>query len=272
MLESVNNIRRHIEKLSLRELSYRREALSEVLYSEGIKFSREEDNDIMNFTFSSDGESSGIMFSAHYDNYRGSPGANDNMSSVCVLIDLCHALTAKNIHADFVFTDGEEDKHSGAEFYARTHDLKKYSGIINLDLCGYGDVIVVNGRSRKFTARDLLKKHDAELVKYLPESDDVIFRKSHVPTLSVSIVPKWDVQYLRALASFGEGLLGRPPEFYMILSQMEITQTFHNGPKDNPEYVDEVAMQKVYEYLLDGITTFEEEEFSIRQLLRRLRR
>lgn len=270
MLESVRNIRRHIEELSLRELSHRREALSEVLYSEGIKFSREEDNDIMNFAFSSDGESSGIMFSAHYDNFRWSSGANDNMSSVCVLIDLCRALTLRNIHADFVFTDGEEDNHLGAEFYARTHDLKNHSGIINLDLCGYGDVIVVKGKLNKFTASSLLKKHNAELVKYLPESDDVIFRKTHVPILSVSIVPKWDVQYLKALAAFGEGLLGRPPEFYMILSQMEITQTFHNGPKDNTEFVDEAAMMKVYEYLVEAMTTDEPKpKFSFRQLFMR---
>ena len=107
-------------------------------------------------------------------------------------------------------------------------------------------------------------------MKYLPESDDVIFRK-HVPTVSVSIVPKWDVQYLRALASFGEGLLGRPPEFYMILSQMEITQTFHNNAKDSPEYVDDLAMTKVYDYLLDAMTNSETEpKFSFKQLIRRL--
>ncbi len=266
------NIKRHLQRVSLRELSLRREALSEILLSDGVKFSREEENGIVNFVFAYEGENSGLILAAHYDNYRGSFGANDNMASVCILINLCQALTLRRIHADFLLTDGEEDKHSGAEFYARIHDMKKYAGIINLDLCGYGDVIVLNGKLNKFTARRLLNKHKAEVVKYLPESDAIIFSKSHVPTLSVSIVPKWDVQYLRALASFGDGLLGRPPEFYMILSQMEITQTFHNGPKDNPEYVDENAMRKVYEYLLDGITSDEKDEFSIMQLLRRLRR
>ncbi|MBQ3449835.1 MAG: M28 family peptidase [Synergistaceae bacterium] len=263
------NIKRHIETLSLRELSLRREALSNILSSEGIKFSREVHDRIINFTFSSNGNNSGFLFSAHYDNYRDSYGANDNMSSVCILIDLYHALNAKNIQADFVFTDGEEDKHSGAEFYSRTHELKKYSGIINLDLCGYGDVIVLNGNVRKFTSRSIIKRHNAELVKYLPESDDIIFRKSHVPTISVSIVPKWDVQYLRALAAFGDGLLGRPPEFYMILSDMEVTQTIHNNAKDSPEYVDELAMMKVYDYLLDAMTSDESDSrFSFMRLFR----
>ena len=264
-------IARHLESLSLKDLLRRRETLSDVLLSEGIKFSREAENETVNFTFSSEGTNSGILFAAHYDNFSGSYGANDNTASVCVLIDLCLELSSRNICADFVFTDGEENNHSGAEFFARTHDIKKYSGIINLDLCGYGDFIVINGKLKRFTAHELLKKHNAELVKFLPESDDVIFRKSHVPTLSVAIVPKWDVQYLRALASFGDGILGRPPEFFMILSQMEITQTFHNGAKDSPEFVQEAAMTKVYDYLLEAMTTDEKSsKFSFMQLLRRL--
>ena len=264
MSESVN-IKRNLERLSLRDLSKRREALGGVLLSEKIKFSREEDNGVVNFVFSSDGGNSQIfLFAAHYDNHRDSPGANDNMAAICILIDLYHELTQRKIRAGFLLTDGEEDGHSGAEFFARSHDVKKYAGIINLDLCGYGDVIVINGKIKKFTDREILKRHNAEAVRYLPESDDIVFRKCHVPVISVAIVPKWDVQYLRALASFGDGLLGRPPEFYMILSQMEITQTFHNGSKDSPEFVDEAAMKKVYDFILDAITRNENKKFPTR--------
>ena len=82
-------------------------------------------------------------------------------------------------------------------------------------------------------------------------------------------MPKWDVQYLRALAAFGDGLLGRPPEFYMILSDMEVTQTIHNNAKDSPEYVDELAMMKVYDYLLDAMTSDESDSrFSFMRLFR----
>jgi len=266
------SIKRHLEKLSLKELSQRREALSEVLSLENIKYSREENenNGVINFIFSSEGDNNQkFLFSAHYDNYRGSSGANDNIAAVCILINLYHELTKKNIHADFLLTDGEEDGHLGAEFFAGSHDLKKYSGIINLDLCGYGDVIVIKGKIPKFTNPEILKKHNAEIVKYLPDSDDVIFRKSHVPVINIAIIPKWDVQYLKALASLGAGFLGRPPEFEMILSQMEITQTFHNGSKDNPEFVNENAMKKVYDYLVDAMTQNESEKFSFIKLLRR---
>lgn len=190
------NITRHIETLSQRELSSRREAVRRVLTSEGISYSCAGDENVTNFMFSSCGQESGCLFTAHYDNYRNSYGANDNMSSVCVLIDLRQALSAKNIRADFLLTDGEESDHSGAEYFAARGDIKKYTGIINLDLCGYGDVIVACGNISRFTGRSILARHQAESVKYLPESDDVVFRR-HAPTLSVSIVPKWDVQYLR---------------------------------------------------------------------------
>ena len=49
--------------------------------------------------------------------------------------------------------------------------------------------------------------------------------------MSLCVVPRWDIQYLKAMATYGDGFLGRPPEFDMMLEQME-----------------------VYEYLLEGVT------------------
>lgn len=272
-------IDRHIEKLSLRDLQQRRDALSEILSDEGINFFTDDYSDgINNFAFRSGCESSGYLFVAHYDNFHGSYGANDNMAAVCILIDLCHALNTKGITADFVLTDGEENNHSGSVFYCENHDIRKFHGIINLDLCGYGDTVIIHGhghennsRLSRFTNKLILTKHNAQLVKYMPESEDIIFRRYHVPTLSVAIIPRWDVQYLKALASFGERLLGQPPEFNMIISQMEITQTIHNNFKDKPEFVQHTAMQKVYDYLLEAMTTeYNTENFSLINSFRRL--
>ncbi len=267
------NIKRHIEELSLKDFSQRKDALIRVLSSEGIHFSRESSRDIENFIFESNGSiDKNYLFTAHYDNFRGSSGANDNMSSICILIDLYREFNARNIRSNFAFLDGEEYNHKGAAFFVQNHPASKYAGIINLDMCGYGDSIVLNGKLHSFTAQRLLKKHNAELVKFLPESDDVIFHKHNPRTLNIAIVPKWDVQYLKALAAFGDGLLGRPPEFYMILSQMEISQTLHNAPKDSPEFVDELAMKKVFDFLLDAVSSdCEHKQFSLSKLLREFR-
>ena len=48
-------------------------------------------------------------------------------------------------------------------------------------------------------------------------------------------------------------LLGRPPEFEMILGQMEVISTMHGGYRDTPEWVSSDTMNQIYHYLLDGM-------------------
>lgn len=94
----------------------------------------------------------------------------------------------------------------------------------------------------------------AQKVKFLPESDGVILRKAHLPTLSVSVVPRWDLQYLKSLSAMGEGLFGRSPEFRMIFSSMEVCATMHGGYRDNVEAVNPDNMQKVLDFLIRILT------------------
>ena len=271
------NHARHINALSQKELSARRDALHDVLSREGISYEAEESSDglTVNFTFTSRGKNSGYLFTAHYDNFRCSYGANDNMAGVCVIVDLCLALERLNIGAEFLLTDGEEYGNTGAEMFCESHGVKGFDGVIVLDMCGYGDNIALRLRGRgnsfrRFTGYDILQRNNARTVKYLPPGDDVIFRKYHVPVLSVAIVPKWDVQYLNALASYGERLLGMPPEFGMILSQMEITQTMHGGPKDSPEFVQPEAVSRVYSFLLEAMTHEAPQKSKLTEIFRRL--
>ena len=275
-MSEVNHVR-HILTLSQKELSARRQALNDILSREGIKFNAEESSDglTVNFTFTSRGGNSGYLFTAHYDNTRGSYGANDNMAGVCVIIDLCLALERSNIGAEFLLTDGEEYGNMGAEMYCESHGLNHIDGVIVLDMCGYGDNIVLRVRGSgkifgRFTGYDILQRNNARTVKYIPPGDDIIFRKYHVPVLSVSIVPKWDVQYLKALASYGDRLLGMPPEFEMMLSQMEVTQTIQGGPKDSPEFVQPEAVNRVYSFLFEAMTHESPPKLKLTEIFRRL--
>ena len=59
---------------------------------------------------------------------------------------------------------------------------------------------------RPFCQKKLLESYRGQLLKYLPKSDDSSFRGLHLPVLSLAAVPLWDIQYLKALASYGEGL------------------------------------------------------------------
>lgn len=57
-----------------------------------------------------------LLFSAHYDAFRGSPGANDNASGVAVLLGLCHKLRHRRIPVRIVFFDREE-RGSGHQYF-----------------------------------------------------------------------------------------------------------------------------------------------------------
>lgn len=206
-----------------------------------------------------------LLFCAHYDAVPGSLGANDNAAAVSILLALAKRLRAEGKTAEFAFFDAEEQKRAGSKLYVQELEKGSVTGVVNLDLCGYGDTLVLLDKGylkrsalRAFADKKRLERQDARVVKYLPESDDVSFRSSHIPTLSLAIVPRWDVQYLNTLATFGGGFLGRTPEFEMILGQMEVCSTMHGNYRDTLDGVQESAMQRVFSFLLEACGLSEE--------------
>lgn len=200
------------------------------------------------------------LFCAHYDAVPGSLGANDNAAALCILIALAQALKAESYPAGFIFFDGEERKNAGSRYFAAALKPGQYQAVINLDICGYGDTIAIYGRGyerrpvlRRFCHREVMARHQAQLVKYLPPGDDRSFKGSKLPVLSLAVMPRWDIQFLKALAGFGEGLLGRPPEFDMIMGQMEVSSTMHGGYRDKPEWIEEKSMRLLYDFLWNAL-------------------
>lgn len=200
------------------------------------------------------------LFIAHYDAHPGSTGANDNAAGVSILIALAAAVRAQGIAADFVFSDGEEDGHTGAKLFCEQRTGTN-SVVVNLDMCGYGDTLAVYARgserragARAFCDKGRLEAHGGMLVPYMPEGDDTCFTTRQQPVLSIAMMPRWDTKYLDAMARQGSGLLGRTPEFRMMLGEMEVATTMHGGFRDSIEYVQPEAMQRVYDYLLDALS------------------
>ena len=271
-------ISRNLRALCVSDPDKRREALEEILRREEIPCILQEDapsekvpRGIRNYLFHTCGKTeetpdcagahTKYLFTAHYDAYPGSPGANDNAAAVCILTDLYHELLGRHIPAWFAFFDGEENGHLGSKLYCDCMEPEDPKAAVNLDLCGFGDTIVLNAGGAElsrafhpFCCRESLRCCAAQKVKFLPESDDVILRKAHLPTLSVSVVPRWDLQYLKSLSAMGEGLLGRSPEFRMIVSSMEVCATMHGGYRDNVEAVNPDNMQKVLDFLIRVLT------------------
>lgn len=260
-------INRHLERLSQKDPDSRQTALSEILLEEGLNFTLQEEDasmgnprGIRNYLVSPWNSGPSFLFCAHYDAVPGSSGANDNAAALCILIDLAKKLKEEDFPARFAFFDGEETGNAGSRLYATSMDRSCLTGIINLDVCGYGDTLAICGKGHEkktvmqpFCRKELLEKYHGQVLKYLPPSDDVSFRGLHIPVLSLSMVPRWDIQYLKTLATYGEGILGIPPEFHMIMEQMEVSSTMHGGCRDTPEWVDPETMKQMYLYLLEAV-------------------
>lgn len=255
----------HLAELAQPDLLARRTALETLLTGEGLAFTVQEceadekRKAARNYLLMPEPGAPCPLLCAHYDAHPGSVGANDNAAALCILIALAKTLRSRGTRACFAFLDGEETGHSGAKLLESQRDWDA-SVVVNLDMCGYGDTIAVYARgsekrpaARPFCDKARLASHTGKLVRYLPESDDVSFSTRRQPVLSVAIMPKWDTKYLDAMAAQGSGLLGRTPEFKMMIGQMEVASTMHGGFRDAVKWVQPQAMQQVYDYLLDAL-------------------
>lgn len=261
-------INRHLETLAQKDPDLRRQALAGVLKAEGLSYTLQENEPdyknprgTVNYILTPWSAAPSLLFCAHYDAVPGSFGANDNGAALCILIELAKELIKKGIPARFAFFDGEETGNAGSRLYLSLLDKQELTGVVNLDVCGFGDTIAICGKGneskaplRPFCDKALLEKHNGQVLKYLPRSDEASFAGSRIPALNICVIPRWDIQYMKAMASYGDGFLGRPPEFDMMMEQMEITTTMHGGYRDNPQSVEPEAMMQLYDYLLEAAT------------------
>ena len=265
-------MKRHLETLAQKDPDLRRQALADVLDAEGLSYCLQEDGPnfknprgTVNYILDSWQDAPSLLFCAHYDAVPGSFGANDNAAALCLLIDLAKDLKEKGHPARFAFFDGEETGCSGSRLYvscldSQDHHRQDLTGVVNLDVCGFGDTIAICGKGnenkpvfRPFCQKLLLDRYNAQVLKYLPKSDEASFAGSRIPALSLCAIPRWDIQYLKAMATYGDGFLGRPPEFDMMMGQMEVSTTMHGGYRDHPDYVESEAMSQIYGYLSEAV-------------------
>jgi len=193
-----------------------------------------------------------IVLGAHYDSVPGSTGANDNGAGVCVLL----AWLRGALHhpppfpLDVVFFDLEERGQIGSRAYVARTVHEDLLAMINLDICGVGDTLVVapslevqdslvNQPLRKANrlARCAYRRVDA-----LPAGDNLPFEEGGVPTLSVGMLPAEDVELL--LAAIKAGQRGQTPA-----PMPTIVETFHNGCRDAIETIEAPAMEAVLRWL-----------------------
>jgi len=159
-----------------------------------------------------------LLFSAHYDAVRGSPGANDNASGVAVLLGLCHELKDGRVPIRAVFFDREEAWLRipflrigllGSFHYVWKNGLRDVAAVYNLEFCGMGDYVGVwpirpkERRLRAFrevekaAARLALPVRAAHIPWFILSSDHLPFRLRGLPNaLTLSLLPSTQVPVL----------------------------------------------------------------------------
>ena len=152
-----------------------------------------------------------LLFSAHYDAVKKSPGANDNASSVAVLLEICRRLRGASVPVKIVFFDQEEAWFRtpfirlgllGSFHYALSNDLGKIEAVFNLEFCGVGDSLgiwPVKSSNRGILAVEVAEKAAGTLKTHvtigsvpgvLLSSDHLPFRLGGVSnSITLSLLP-----------------------------------------------------------------------------------
>ncbi len=191
------------------------------------------------------GETPYLLLAAHYDAVPVSTGANDNASGMAVLLSLLAAHLRQPFlpPCEILFFDLEEAEMQGSMAYVRHHDLSRISAMINLDLCGVGDAVLVCEGSRVRSERlsASIRQCGALPVAALPPGDDYWF-EGRVPTASFLVVPHDDIDPIQAFAQ---------AQYRDQRSRVRpsVLETMHNHPRDRVESVQAEALAAVYAVL-----------------------
>jgi aminopeptidase YwaD len=200
-----------------------------------------------------------LVVGAHYDSVPGSTGANDNGAGVVVLLSWLRLALAQppRIPLEVVFFDLEEQGRVGSRAYLEQVGAENVLAMVNLDICGVGDTIVVappHHVKQGPLHQPLLRVAAAGVCPYqvgdrLPPGDDLTFEQAEIPNISVCILPWQDREGVLEIAQAIHH--GRSPtELPMIL------ETMHNGRRDSIETIEEPAMQQLFSWLTETLKQF----------------
>ncbi len=215
-----------------------------------------------------------LLFSAHYDSVAGSPGANDNASSVAVLLGLCRVLKDSRTPVRVVFFDREESWFRtpflrlgllGSFSYAFRNNLSKVQVMYNLEFCGLGESLAIwpvkpskkalpAVRIAQAAASSLnVESRVAHVPWVLLSSDHLPFRLAGLSNcVTLSLLPGAELPVLESFTrdlSIRSLLTGRRPVMPGVLGRIHKTSDDSSG-------LSEASLQLMLSLLLHIIETY----------------
>jgi len=224
--------------------------------------------------FSPDPEAKRLLFSAHYDTAKGSPGANDNASGVAVLLGLCHELRHIEAPIRVIFFDREEAWLRtpilrlgllGSLYYVWKTSLQNIAAVYNLEFCGLGELLGIWPITNSETSFAGVKKVKEAAIRL-----SLQFRQAHIPwlfltsdhlpfrfkgisnALTLSLLPANQVTVL-------ERLLGNLSISKVLIGQrltLPEPLSFIHTTKDTSSRLDENSLKLMLSLLLELIQSY----------------
>lgn len=241
----------------------RKASIMEILSQMGASFAVQQFEDVENIVISFNPSDKRLVIGAHWDADDGSDGANDNASGCSVLLHTIEAVLANpafDKSVDFVFFGEEEKGGIGASRYIESVGKESISAMINADVCGFGDNILLHDKGNVsnplfFGLMDeaLLTKHNVLLPGFLPQGDDCIFEWSGLPSVSICTA---ESNAFTVFSDIAHKLAADEPiteQDQEALMGLDVVKTMHGGEFDNISYLSADAVKMVADYLTDGL-------------------
>ena len=145
----------YLNRIAHPDLTKRRDGLLTSLKGIGVEYDihqeRVNDHNLVNITVPMHhNEMPYVLVTTNYDSVIGSPGANNNVAAVAIslgILRVFHFIRGRKKQAlplEFAFFDGHHQHMLGSQVFARGVNPEKVHLVINLDLCGIGDMVLLS--------------------------------------------------------------------------------------------------------------------------------
>ena len=254
----------YVERIAVTSQEERKNAILSVLDELGLPYEIHDtvwnEKPVSNFIVSLNPSDHRLVIGSHWDSVADSTGANDNASSCSILLRLCEHLRDTEKSVDFVFFGEEEKGGIGASRYIESVGKENISAMINADVCGFGDHVLLSDKGNLSNPlfcglmdEALLKKHNIQLPGFLPQGDDCIFEWGGIPSVSICCA---EGDAVAVFAEIGRKIATEQPiteADQEALMGLDVVKTMHGGEFDDISYLSGEAVKMVADYLSDGL-------------------
>ena len=217
----------------------RKAAIERILKSIGVDY-QIVGNYTKNIVVSFNPSSERLVIGGHYDAFYA--GANDNAAACVILLNLIGDLKNTNKSIDFVFFDLEEQGMIGSKEYIEIVGKNNIKGMINLDMCGLGNNILLTYDKIGKLNFDLecmeyiISDSNVAVLRGLPPGDYNNFVRNRIPAIFIINSTDHDKAWFK-------GNMNIFPDF---------ARTMHK-PTDTVDTFGDEGMIMIYEFLKDKL-------------------